>query len=86
MLTCDMMLSDPSSDFTGGEFRTLESDGELATHTFERGDCLVFVSHKPHCVAPVTSGERRVLVVELWEGLERECAHRCEWHWSRCDS
>jgi hypothetical protein len=85
VLTCDMMLSDPGKDFTGGEFRTLESDGTLTTHTFDRGDCLIFVSHKPHCVAPVQSGERRVLVCELWEGVERQCAHRCERHWSPCD-
>ena len=37
-----------------------------------------FVSHKPHFVAPVTSGERAVLIAELWEGEERTCPHRCE--------
>ena len=26
---------------------------------------------------PVESGRRRVLVVELWDGVERDCAHRC---------
>ena len=85
VLTCDLMLSNPGEDFTGGEFCTMEPDGHLVKHRFERGDCLVFVSHKPHCVSAVTSGERRVLVCELWEGIERECAHRCERHWSRCD-
>ena len=42
-------------------------NGELKAHApFERGDALLFVSHKPHCVAPVTSGLRQVLVMELW--------------------
>ena len=50
---------------------------QMKEHVFERGDALVFVSHKYHCVAPVTHGERRVLVIELWEGEERSCPHRC---------
>lgn len=83
-ITVDIMLS-PRSAFTGGEFSTLESSGEMATHRdFEKGDALVFLSHKPHCVTPVESGERRVLVVELWEGVERRCGHRCERHWLPC--
>lgn len=45
---------------------------------------LVFVSHKFHCVTPVTAGRRHVLVMELWEGEERECAHRCERHTGPC--
>jgi hypothetical protein len=28
-------------------------------------------------VRPVHRGTRRVLVVELWRGPERRCAHRC---------
>ena len=35
-------------------------------------------------VSPVTAGRRNVLVVELWEGEERECAHRCERHRGEC--
>ena len=53
-LTVDIMLSEAGS-FTGGDFSTLETSGELITHPFERGDALVFVSHKPHwcvCVCP----------------------------------
>ena len=50
---------------------------QMQRHAFEQGDALVFVSHKYHCVAPVESGERRVLVIELWEGDEKACPHRC---------
>ena len=82
-LTIDCMLSS-ADEFGGGEFRTLEPDGTFATHGFDKGDALVFVSHKPHCISPVTSGLRNVLVVELWEGVERECSHRCERHWGPC--
>ena len=42
------------------------------------GDAIVFCSHRHHSVRPVTRGTRRVLVVEFWEGEERECGHRCE--------
>jgi hypothetical protein len=77
LVTCDIMLARPGVDFTGGQLCTPEADGSCTAHTFERGDALVFVSHKRHFVAPVTSGCRRVLVAELWGGLERACAHRC---------
>ncbi|CAD7928677.1 unnamed protein product [Amoebophrya sp. A25] len=43
-----------------------------------RGDALLFVSHKYHCVQPVTRGTRRVLVLEFWRWPERRCGHRCE--------
>ena len=67
-----------SGDYEGGDFLTTEEDGSAARHRpFERGDAIVFISHKPHHVAPVESGERRCLVIELWEGEERACAHRC---------
>jgi len=49
----------------------------IARTPFGWGDAIVFISHKPHHVAPVESGERRCLVIELWEGEERACAHRC---------
>ena len=83
LVTIDVMLSSPG-DFEGGQFSTLEADGTMARHPFEKGDALVFVSHKFHCVAPVTAGTRHVLVTELWEGEERECAHRCEKHTGHC--
>ena len=84
MVTIDVMLS-THGDFEGGEFQTLEADGSMRSYDFEQGDALVFVSHKPHCVQPVLRGRRIVLVMELWEGIERTCAHRCEKHWSECD-
>ena len=76
LLTIDFMLSD-TSEFEGGTFSTLEADGTLKEHIFERGDAIIFLSHKFHCVAPVTSGRRNVLVAELWEGLPRQCPRRC---------
>jgi len=57
---------------------------ELLAHRFDMGDALVFASHKRHCVTPVLSGTRRVLVMELWCGEPRQCAHRCESHWGHC--
>ena len=40
---------------------------------------MLFLSHKYHCVSPVESGTRNVLVAELWEGDEREAADgRCD--------
>jgi len=84
LVTIDIMLSD-SSDFRGGEFRTLEPDGSMRSYAFEKGDALCFVSHKFHCVSPLTAGRRNVLVVELWEGVERQCAHRCERHTGECE-
>ena len=80
----DLMLS-PTSDFEGGTFSTLESNGELRDHTFEQGDLLVFLSHKYHMVSPVTSGTRKVLVCELWDGLERRCNCRCDLPWGPCN-
>ena len=78
-VTVDIMLSNPAKDFEGGEFHTLESDGSMKPHAFARtGDALVFLSHKYHCVQPVRSGLRRVLVLEFWRGPERHCAHRCD--------
>jgi hypothetical protein len=82
LLTLDVMLSEPGADFEGGTFRTLEPDGSMRSHQFERGSALLFLSHKPHCVAPVTRGTRHVLVVEIWEGLASSFAGRdegCRW-------
>ena len=67
LITLDVLCAD-RSEFTGGEFRTLEPGGEVQPHAFEKGDAIVFVSHKPHHVTPVLSGERHSLVVELWQG------------------
>ena len=77
LITIDIMLS-KSCDFEGGGFHTLEADGELRRNTFNRGDALIFISHKQHCVLPIVRGRRQVLVLEFWEGEEKACAHRCE--------
>jgi len=78
LITIDVMLS-PRANFDGGTFQTSRVDGSLerAHEPFDRGDALVFVSHKPHHVAPVTRGERTVLVLELWAGEDRPCPRRC---------
>ena len=57
LITMDLMLS-PSGDYSGGDFCTKEVDGEMLSHRFERGDLLLFVSHKYHSVRPVTNGRR----------------------------
>ena len=77
LVTVDVMLSE-TSDFEGGTFETSESDDYLLAHPFEKGDLLLFLSHKYHCVAPVEAGERRVLVAEIWEGDECAINGRCE--------
>eukprot|EP01062_Namystynia_karyoxenos_P019959 TRINITY_DN17545_c0_g1_i4.p1 TRINITY_DN17545_c0_g1~~TRINITY_DN17545_c0_g1_i4.p1 ORF type:complete len:303 (+),score=81.11 TRINITY_DN17545_c0_g1_i4:87-995(+) len=85
LLTIDLMLTRPGVDYTGGHFATLEADNEtLLRQTFERGDAVVFVSTKRHCVLPVQSGLRAVFVAELWLGERRECAHRCVAPWGPC--
>ena len=83
LITIDVMLSGKDA-FEGGAFETLEESGEMKPHAFERGEALVFVSHKYHRVAPLTSGTRQVLVMELWSGVERTCAHRCSSREGRC--
>jgi predicted 2-oxoglutarate/Fe(II)-dependent dioxygenase YbiX len=83
LLTIDVLLTDPN-EFEGGEFATLEPDGHLKPHHFRAGDALIFQSHKFHCVSPVTAGRRNVLIMEIWEGEERHCAHRCEKHRGHC--
>ena len=86
LVTVDVMLSD---GFEGGVFYTLDGDGEVRSHAdvFRRaGDMVAFHSLKRHHVGRVTSGERRVLVVEFWDGVERDCPHRCEKHGGICDA
>merc|ERR1712037_677496 len=56
----------------------------MAEHHFAKGDALIFLSHKSHCVRAVNSGTREVLVIELWEGMERSCDHRCDQRWGSC--
>lgn len=71
LITLDVMLSRPCTDFDGGEFCTLEGVGNnFEKHSFGQGDAIIFVSHKMHCIRHVHSGKREVLVVELWEGAQ----------------
>ena len=77
LITIDVMLADPTTDFTGGHLIMPEIDGSTTKPTFNQGDAVFFVSHKYHNVTPVTAGRRMVLVAELWEGPARTCAHRC---------
>ncbi|KAG8470340.1 hypothetical protein KFE25_008761 [Diacronema lutheri] len=80
LVTVDVMLSRPGVDHDGGAFCTRESDGTdriWGRGSWDQGDALVFVSHKPHFVSPVTAGVRQVLVVEFWRGEGRVCPHRC---------
>jgi hypothetical protein len=55
--------------FTGGRFVTNEPDGtQLDCMLVEAGSCVAFVSHKLHSVSKVLGGQRRALVIELWQG------------------
>lgn len=83
LITMDLMLSEADA-FEGGVFQTLEPDGTMRRHAFGRGDLLVFLAHKYHCVTPVTRGTRNVFVCELWEGLERRCPRRCDVPFGPC--
>jgi len=83
LVTVDVMCSERSS-FKGGELATLEENGQLDSHHFEKGDAIVFPSHKFHCVGDLQEGKRQVLVMELWNGEERRCAHRCMKHLGEC--
>ena len=75
----------PRSDFDGGGFETSEPGDYMLSHPFEKGDLLLFLSHKYHSVAPVTGGIRNVLVAEFWEGDEREPADgRCDVRYGPC--
>lgn len=80
VLTIDVMLADPRRDFAGGDlwFPSSSPDRPRGSHLVDQGDAVVFASHRYHAVRPVTSGTRRVLIVELWEGPERLCPHRCQ--------
>merc|ERR1711871_684408 len=60
------ILKDKAVNLRCAEYHTVTPPGNLA---FERHyDLLLFLSHKYHCVSPVESGTRNVLVAELWEG------------------
>jgi len=73
----DLMIGEPGVDFEGGIFITPNADGSSTPHPVLQGDALLLLSHKFHNVEPVMHGSRTVLVLELWEGVEKECSHRC---------
>mmetsp|Transcript_17775 Transcript_17775/g.45973 ORF Transcript_17775/g.45973 Transcript_17775/m.45973 type:complete len:296 (-) Transcript_17775:214-1101(-) len=77
LITLDVMLSDANA-FEGGQFTTTGEAGRRETHAFSRGSALAFLSLKRHGVRPVTAGERRVLVVEFWQGVDVSVAGRDE--------
>ena len=83
LVTINLMLSD-RSEYEGGVFQTLEADGMLLPHTFERGDALLLLSHKWHTVSKLEAGRRNILVSEIWEGLPRRCPQRCDQPWLPC--
>ncbi|GMH98798.1 hypothetical protein TrVE_jg8874 [Triparma verrucosa] len=69
IVTIVCLLSE-RGEFKGGDFQTYE-DGDInISHPMEKGDGVCFVSHKYHNITEVEGGERRSLVVELWEGEE----------------
>lgn len=72
-LTLSLLLSDPAS-FEGGQFitwgtggtRRAWADADVPTpHELGQGDAILFRSEDLHNVTPLTSGERRALVVEV---------------------
>jgi len=83
LVTIDFMLSD-TDEFAGGRLQTLEPDGQMLPHPFERGDALFFLSHKYHGVSRVEAGRRNIIVAEIWEGLPRICPQRCDQPWLPC--
>jgi predicted 2-oxoglutarate/Fe(II)-dependent dioxygenase YbiX len=80
LFTADVLLSE-SSDFEGGELHAAAGAADEPTLmrpvALERGDCVVFLSHKAHAVTPLRRGKRVVFVIEFW--LECPCVgnHRC---------
>jgi PKHD-type hydroxylase len=59
-----LVLSDPTTEFAGGEFQIIPDGNPEHVNTIEikKGDVLAFPAFVPHQVAEVTSGKRRSLV------------------------
>lgn len=68
VITLVAQLSRAEEEYEGGMFRTNELGGFQQEHPMALGDVVCFVSHKYHNVTPVTAGQRRVMVMELWQG------------------
>lgn len=69
IFTVVIMLSDPINSFTGGDFviknKTNDKD-EILRITPSLGDAIIFDSCSMHGVDTIMSGQRNVLVIELW--------------------
>jgi len=63
-LGISVLLSDPESEFTGGEFQIIPSGNpeHLEIAKCKKGDVLVFPSFVPHRVTEILSGKRKSLV------------------------
>jgi len=59
-----LLLSDPETEFLGGEFQIIPGGNPKNVNTIsaKKGDVLAFPSFVPHQVSEVTSGKRRSLV------------------------
>ena len=67
IFTIVIMLSDPcESDFTGGDFVIRSHDDTSIRIALKQGEALMFDSCTMHGVESITTGERSVLVLELW--------------------
>jgi PKHD-type hydroxylase len=63
-LGISIILSDPETEYTGGEFQIMPSGNpeEIHSTTVKKGDILVFPAFVPHQVTRVLSGKRKSLV------------------------
>jgi predicted 2-oxoglutarate/Fe(II)-dependent dioxygenase YbiX len=59
-----LMLSDPETDFTGGEFQIIPGGNpdDVNSTKMKKGDLIAFPSFIPHQVTEVLSGKRKSLV------------------------
>lgn len=59
-----IILSNPDTDYTGGEFQIMPSGNpnDVNSTILKKGDVMAFPSFIPHQVTTVTSGKRRSLV------------------------
>merc|ERR1740129_2662422 len=70
--TLDILLDDPS-EYDGGMFSLLQGENHIDC-ALQKGDAVIFPSHKVHNVSRVSNGRRRVLIFEFWLsrfGLDR---------------
>jgi len=70
--TLDILLDDPS-EYDGGMLSLLQGENHIDC-ALQKGDAVIFPSHKVHNVSRVSNGRRRVLIFEFWLsrfGLDR---------------